>query len=99
MKSINLWALSIGGDIHIGDPAIDLAIAHSFLPVRAHTLFIKTYGDISANTWALAKLRAFDSSTLLVLLGIILAIRLSSAKACVLLRRCRAINFERSLFI
>lgn len=57
------------GDIHWGDPAIDLAIAHSFLPVQAHQSFIKAYGDISEETWKLAKLRAIYSNTLLVLFG------------------------------
>ncbi len=57
------------GDIHWGDPAIDLAIAHSFLPVQAHQSFIKTYGDISEETWTLAKLRAIYSNTLLTLFG------------------------------
>lgn len=57
------------GDIHFGDPAIDLAIAHSFLPINAHGSFIKNYGNISEETWALAKLRAIYSSTLLVLFG------------------------------
>lgn len=57
------------GDIHWGDPAIDLAIAHSFLPAQAHQSFIKAYGDISEETWALAKLRAIYSNTLLTLFG------------------------------
>jgi aminoglycoside phosphotransferase (APT) family kinase protein len=57
------------GDIHLGDPAIDLAIAHSFLPIEAHDSFRKTYGTISEETWALAKLRAIYSCTLLVLFG------------------------------
>lgn len=57
------------GDIHLGDPAMDLAIAHSFLPLEAHKSFIDAYGDISEDTWALAKLRAIYSSTLLVLFG------------------------------
>ena len=57
------------GDIHLGDPAIDLAIAHSFLPVHAHQSFMKAYGEISDQTWALAKLRAIYSSTYLVLFG------------------------------
>lgn len=57
------------GDIHLGDPAIDLAIAHSFLPKDAHPHFIKAYGQISEDTWALAKLRAIYSSTLLILFG------------------------------
>jgi len=57
------------GDIHFGDPAIDLAIAHSFLPVEAHKVFVRAYGEVSDATWALAKLRAIYSSTLLVLFG------------------------------
>lgn len=57
------------GDVHLGDPAIDLSIAHSFLPIRAHNLFKKTYGGISDETWVLAKLRALYSSSLLVLFG------------------------------
>ena len=57
------------GDIHFGDPAIDLAIAHSFLPIRTHSLFIKAYGGIPDDTWALAKLRALHSSANLILFG------------------------------
>lgn len=57
------------GNIHLGDPAIDLAIAHSFLPLKAHKSFIKAYGEISEETWTLAKLRALFSSSLLILFG------------------------------
>lgn len=57
------------GDIHWGDPAIDLAIAHSFLPVTAHAAFRRAYGEISEETWALAKLRAIYSCSLLALYG------------------------------
>lgn len=57
------------GDIHVGDPAIDLAIAHSFLPTSAHAKFRKTYGEISEETWSLALLRAIYSSTLRILYG------------------------------
>lgn len=57
------------GDIHVGDPAIDLAIAHSFLPPSAHAKFREAYGDISEETWSLALLRAIYSSTLLILYG------------------------------
>ncbi len=57
------------GDIHIGDPAIDLAIAHSFLPTSALAKFREAYGDISEETWKLALLRAIYSSTLLILYG------------------------------
>lgn len=57
------------GDVHIGDPAIDLAIAHSFLPLKAHAKFRETYGEISNDTWSLALLRALFTSTTLVLYG------------------------------
>jgi aminoglycoside phosphotransferase (APT) family kinase protein len=57
------------GDVHLGDPAIDLAIAHSFLPTCAHNQFRKAYGSISDETFALAKLRALYSSSMLVLYG------------------------------
>lgn len=57
------------GDIHWGDPAIDLAIAHSFLPEQSHAAFQKAYGQISEETWALAKLRAIYSSSLIALYG------------------------------
>lgn len=57
------------GDVHLGDPAMDLAIAHSFLPISAHQKFRETYGAISQDTWSLALLRAIYSSTLLVLFG------------------------------
>lgn len=57
------------GDVHLGDPAIDLAIAHSFLPKSAHSSFIKSYGEVDLKTWHLARLRAIFSSTYLILFG------------------------------
>ncbi len=57
------------GDIHLGDPALDLAIAHSFLPSSVHDQFRNAYGDISEETWSLALLRAIYSSTLFMLYG------------------------------
>lgn len=55
------------GDIHIGDPAIDLSIAHSFLPPEAHQTFRDTYGDISEETWHFARFRAILLLTHLLL--------------------------------
>jgi len=46
------------GDVQIGDAAMDLAVAHSFLPPQAHEIFKHTYGYISDQTWQLARLRA-----------------------------------------
>lgn len=57
------------GDMHIGNPAIDLAIAHSFLPKQVHAEFKASYGDISSELWQLAELRAIYSSSLLLLFG------------------------------
>ncbi len=57
------------GDIHLGDPAIDLAVAHSFLPISAQGDFRNAYGGVSDETWALARLRAIYSSQLLALYG------------------------------
>lgn len=57
------------GDVHYGDPAIDLAIAHSFLPTSAHATFREIYGAISEETRQLAKLRAIHSSGLLAIFG------------------------------
>lgn len=46
------------GDVHIGNPALDLSIAHSFLPPQAHARFRERYGRISDETWQLARMRA-----------------------------------------
>jgi aminoglycoside phosphotransferase (APT) family kinase protein len=45
------------GDIHLGDPAVDLAIAHTFLPPSAHAAFRSAYGPIAEVTWYTARLR------------------------------------------
>jgi len=68
-KERHLTGIIDWGDIHFGNPAIDIAIAHSFLPVQAHEKFRKAYGTISDTTWELAKLRAIYSSIMLVIFG------------------------------
>ena len=57
------------GDLHVGDRAIDLAVAHSFLPASAHKIFREAYGGVSEETWELAKVRAVYSCQLLALYG------------------------------
>lgn len=57
------------GDVHIGNAAIDISIAHSFLPPSAHQEFKDAYGTISDNTWLLAKLRALYLGTVMVVRG------------------------------
>jgi aminoglycoside phosphotransferase (APT) family kinase protein len=57
------------GDVHLGDVAVDLSIAHSFLPPSAHALFRAAYGEISEETWELSRFRALCSSTYLIDFG------------------------------
>ncbi|HSX04573.1 MAG TPA: phosphotransferase [Rhabdochlamydiaceae bacterium] len=57
------------GDIHFGDPGVDLSIAHSFLPAEAHAEFCSVYGEISENSWLLGRLRALFSCTIITLFG------------------------------
>ena len=46
------------GDVHIGDPALDIAIAWMFLPPDSWPSFIDAYGGIDADTWRRAQFRA-----------------------------------------
>ena len=46
------------GDIHYGDPAIDISIAHLVLPQSAHASFRDAYGPIDERTWNVARYRA-----------------------------------------
>lgn len=57
------------GDVHIGNPAIDLSIAYTFLPPQAHQEFKDAYGTISDETWLLAKLRALYLATVFIVRG------------------------------
>ena len=57
------------GDVHYGSPAVDLAIAHSFLPTRSHDAFRRAYGSIDQAAWDLARFRALDHSAAIALYG------------------------------
>jgi len=46
------------GDMHAGDPALDLAIAFTFLPADARATFRAAYGPIDGATWDRARFRA-----------------------------------------
>jgi aminoglycoside phosphotransferase (APT) family kinase protein len=46
------------GDVHAGDPAVDLSVMYGFLPTSARADFIRAYGEIDARTARLARLRA-----------------------------------------
>jgi aminoglycoside phosphotransferase (APT) family kinase protein len=45
------------GDVMIADPAEDLSVAFSFLPMEAHATFRESYGPIAEDTWLLARMR------------------------------------------
>ena len=46
------------GDVHLGDPAVDLAAAHAILPRDSHEAFLHTYGPVDSTAWSAAKARA-----------------------------------------
>jgi aminoglycoside phosphotransferase (APT) family kinase protein len=55
------------GDVHLGDPATDLAIVHTALPPDARDAFLAAYGAVNEDTWALARFRAAYHTILVVL--------------------------------
>lgn len=54
------------GDVHLGNPAIDLMIAFSFLPPAARGVFRAAYGPINAATWDRARCHALHYGVSLV---------------------------------
>lgn len=55
------------GNVHAGDPALDLSILYHFFPAAARGEFLRVYGDIDARTVRAARLRgafAVISSTI-----------------------------------
>ena len=46
------------GDVHRGDPALDIAIAHLMLPSSAYPAFRAAYGPLDERTWTAARYRA-----------------------------------------
>jgi aminoglycoside phosphotransferase (APT) family kinase protein len=57
------------GDVHLGDPALDLSIAFSFLPPQGRALFREAYGFIDDATWERAKFRALHYGVILLAYG------------------------------
>jgi aminoglycoside phosphotransferase (APT) family kinase protein len=53
------------GDVHAGDPALDLSFLYRFFPADERDDFLRVYGPVDARTARLARLRAaFHASTL-----------------------------------
>lgn len=46
------------GDVHLGDPSVDLAIALRLLPPPVRVIFGRHYGDVSGLTWQMARFHA-----------------------------------------
>jgi aminoglycoside phosphotransferase (APT) family kinase protein len=57
------------GDVHLGDPAIDLSLACGFLPAAARDLFRAEYGPIAGSTWEKARFRALFSAVAILFYG------------------------------
>lgn len=57
------------GDVHLGDPALDLSIAFTFLPPTARETFRREYGEIDPATWDRARFRALFYGALLLHYG------------------------------
>lgn len=57
------------GDVHLGDPALDLSIAFSFLSPGARDDFWASYGPVDQSTAARARLRALSYGIILVNYG------------------------------
>ncbi len=57
------------GDVHLGDPAIDLSLACGFLPPGARDAFCAAYGPVDPATWRLARFKALLTAVMLVVYG------------------------------
>ncbi len=57
------------GDVHLGDPALDLSIAFTFLPPAARETFRTAYGGVDPATWRRAEFRALHYGVLLTRYG------------------------------
>jgi aminoglycoside phosphotransferase (APT) family kinase protein len=54
------------GDVHLGDPAVDIAIALLVLPPNARVLFQRDYGEIRDLTWRMARFHAIRHTACVV---------------------------------
>jgi aminoglycoside phosphotransferase (APT) family kinase protein len=57
------------GDIHFGDPAIDVSVAFELLPPQARSAFAQAYGSIDQRTRELAQYRAIYHAVLVAYYG------------------------------
>lgn len=57
------------GDVHLGDPAIDVSVSFELLPPQARSAFAQAYGDIDERTRELAQYRAIYHAALVAYYG------------------------------
>lgn len=57
------------GDVHVGDPALDMMAVFSMLPPSAYDEFKHAYGGVDDETWLLAKYRAVYHGALVAHFG------------------------------
>jgi aminoglycoside phosphotransferase (APT) family kinase protein len=57
------------GDVHFGDPAVDLSIAYSLIPPRERPVFFDAYGRIDDRTMESARYRALYHSAMVAHYG------------------------------
>lgn len=57
------------GDVHLGDPAIDLSVAFELFPPHARSAFARAYGEIDERTRELARYRAIYHAVLVAYYG------------------------------
>ena len=57
------------GDVHAGNPAVDLVVVHSFLPPESHANFLAAYGAVDETSWLLARIRAVYVALILLVYG------------------------------
>ncbi|MEQ8169277.1 MAG: phosphotransferase [Candidatus Eremiobacterota bacterium] len=57
------------GDVHTGNPAIDISIAWGFLPEEGRRVFTEFYGEIDKHTCNLAKFKALNMAVILMAYG------------------------------
>jgi aminoglycoside phosphotransferase (APT) family kinase protein len=58
------------GDVHIGDPAIDISFIYSFIPPEGRYIFFKTYGEVDIQTKRRALFKSIYTTVVLLLYGI-----------------------------
>lgn len=58
------------GDVHIGNPAMDLTIAFTFLPMEGRRIFFEYYGKVDEHTYKIARFRALYAMAMLTVYGV-----------------------------